>query len=189
MDLPAGVCSIELHMRDADGQVVCSHDDGFLVGGAAPQVNIFLVCPREPAESLNICPDLGSVECAGFEEAESTTSCKPIFRDEDGTCTDGCDPTTCVPSETGLTCMPGPDPGVSARVTCGENVLDCQGDGMLDASCIFLDSGGSFTIDCAPTDGIDHSGFSVACTVVVTDGDMDCDVREVVSVACPDAPM
>ena len=37
----------------------------------------------------------------------------------------------------GLTCTPGPDPGVSTTVTCTNAWLDCEGDGTPDPSCTF----------------------------------------------------
>ena len=163
----------------------------------------------------NFCPDLFILNCMNSNPQEQQvlpppnpllagTTCQVRARDGDSTCGAGCDPQTCVPNGlTGLTCTPGPDPGVSTTVTCdADTLLDCQGDGVPDASCTFTgdvigDLGqpppafpgapgpGGFFITCLPPALGGTPGATASCTAVTTDGDLDCDKTKVVDVNCP----
>ena len=115
----------------------------------------------------------------------------------------GCDPQTCVPNGlSGLTCTPGPDPGVSTTITCTDAWLDCNGDGTPDPECVFTGDtegtlgqqppsfpgapgNGGFFITCIPPALGGPPGATPVCTAVTTDGDVDCDKTKVVEVACP----
>ncbi|MGB5809401.1 MAG: hypothetical protein WBG86_02650, partial [Polyangiales bacterium] len=187
VDLPPGPCSIQVRGRDNDGEVLCVTEEQFAVLESSPtQLRLLLSCggggitPMEPVVGFNICPDLFPIECLELEEG--TSSCELIFRDEDETCDMGCDPQTCMATENGLSCIPGPDPGVSTWVACQEDALDCNGDGAIDESCTYRSGRDSFFVECAAS-GL--SGSTVTCTVVTTDGDADCDRVEVVEVECP----
>ena len=139
MDLPPGPCTIELRARDNDGEVICTAQEPFnIAADSTTKVNIVLICDisfQAPVGMLdldgtfsfnvgNFCPDLFILNCIDSLPQEAVvlpppnppiagTGCQVRFRDGDSTCGAGCDPQTCVPNGTaGLTCTPGPDPGV-----------------------------------------------------------------------------
>ncbi len=229
MDLPPGPCTIELRARDDDGEVICTAQEPFIIAAdSTTKVNIVLICDisfQAPVGMLdvdgtfsfnvgNFCPDLFILNCLDSAPAEAQvlpppnpplagTQCQTRFRDGDSTCGAGCDPQTCVPNGTsGLTCTPGPDPGVSTTVTCTDAFLDCNGDGTPDGSCTFNGdtvgtlgdppSGfpgaplpGGFFLTCIPPALGGSPGATAVCTAVTTDGDLDCDKTKVVEVTCP----
>ncbi|NND29405.1 MAG: hypothetical protein HKN97_12505, partial [Myxococcales bacterium] len=229
MDLPPGPCTIELRARDDDGEVICTAQEPFnIAADSTTKVNIVLICDisfQAPVGMLdvdgtfsfnvgNFCPDLFILNCIDSAPAEQVvlpppnpplagTGCQVRFRDGDSTCGAGCDPQTCVPSGlAGLTCTPGPDPGVSTTVTCTDALLDCQGDGISDASCTFTGDTvgdleqqppafpgapgvGGFFLTCIPPALGGTPGATATCTAVTTDGDLDCDKTKVVEVTCP----
>ncbi|MDH3726246.1 MAG: hypothetical protein OER77_01840, partial [Myxococcales bacterium] len=230
MDLPPGPCTIELRARDGDGEVICTAQEPFSIAAdSTTKVNIVLICDisfQAPVGMLdvdgtfsfnvgNFCPDLFILNCLNSMPAEQQvlpppnpplagTGCQVRFRDGDSTCGQGCDPQSCSPNGlTGLTCTPGPDPGVSTTVTCdADTLLDCQGDGVPDPSCTFtgdtegtlgqqppafpgLPGDGGFFITCLPPALGGTPGSTATCTAVTTDGDLDCDKTKVVDVACP----
>ncbi|MBW2547785.1 MAG: hypothetical protein JRE82_11260, partial [Deltaproteobacteria bacterium] len=162
MDLPPGPCNIQLRARDNDGEVICTTDEGFLItADTTTKVNLVLICDisfQAPVGSLdvdatfsfnvgNFCPDLFVLNCMETNPVEeqvlpppnpqiAATVCEVRFRDGDSTCGQGCDPQVCAPTLTGLSCSPGPDPGVSTTITCNAaTLLDCEGDGIPEASC------------------------------------------------------
>ncbi|MFW2388444.1 MAG: hypothetical protein ACN4G0_08910 [Polyangiales bacterium] len=164
MDLPPGPCTIELRVRDNDGEVICTAQEPFSIApDSTTKVNIVLICDisfQAPVGMLdldgtfsfnvgNFCPDLFILNCTDSFPYErqvfpppspplAFTQCEVRFRDGDSSCGEGCDPQTCVPSgSAGLTCTSGPDPGVSTTVTCTDAFLDCDGDGIADPSCSF----------------------------------------------------
>ncbi|MDH3622608.1 MAG: hypothetical protein OEQ49_01950 [Myxococcales bacterium] len=168
----------------------------------------------------NFCPDLFQLNCLDsapeppfFGVPISATSCEVRFRDGDSTCGEGCDPQMCDVTPEGLTCYPacsppgGPDTCPTApttTITCGANaLLDCEGDLIPDASCVFNGdtlgivgdqppvpvavggpgpNAGGFYVACDPA-GV--PGATITCTAVTTDGDNDCDKTKVVSIDCP----
>ena len=229
MDLPPGPCTIELRARDDDGEVICTAQEPFIIAAdSTTKVNIVLICDisfQAPVGMLdvdgtfsfnvgNFCPDLFILNCIDSLPQEAVvlpppnpplagTGCQVRFRDGDSTCGAGCDPQTCVPNGTsGLTCTPGPDPGVSTTVTCTDAFLDCQGDGVPDAQCDFsgdtigdlsqqppsfpgVPGVGGFFLTCIPPALGGTPGVTAVCTAVTTDGDLDCDKTKTVEVTCP----
>jgi len=192
LDLPPGPCVIQVRGRDHDSEVVCTREEPFAVLDSSPtRVILVLSCsggsfpPDDPTVAFNICPDLFPVECSEFEQDSTSTSCELIFRDEDDTCDVGCDPQTCIPTENGISCTPGPDVGVSTTVSCDENALDCEGDAVLDESCTYRNGRDSFFVDCLASDEGILSDSTITCTVVTTDGDLDCDRIQTVEIECP----
>jgi len=162
MDLPPGPCTVELRARDADGEVICTAQEPFTItADTVTKVNLVLICDlsfQAPVGSLdvdgtfsfnvgNFCPDLFVLNCLDSNPVEqqvlpppnppiAVTSCEVRFRDGDSTCGASCDPQSCTPTASGLSCTPGPDPGVSTTITCDAvTLLDCEGDGVPDASC------------------------------------------------------
>lgn len=120
-----------------DGEAGFGGASGF--GGAAGS-------SAAPRTKSNVCPDLLLLRCAEFDLTDTppgvppnappgATSCEIRFRDDDSTCAQSCDPQVCTSTADGLACMPGPDPGVSTTIECPDALLDCTGDGELDASC------------------------------------------------------
>ncbi|MBW2381143.1 MAG: hypothetical protein JRG70_16625, partial [Deltaproteobacteria bacterium] len=125
------------------------------------KVNLVLICDvsfQAPVGTLdvdatfsfnvgNFCPDLFVLNCYDSDPTEqqvlpppnpplAATGCEVRFRDGDSTCGQNCDPQVCTPTATGLSCVPGPDPGVSTTITCNAAaLLDCEGDGIPDGSC------------------------------------------------------
>ena len=232
MDLPPGPCTIELRVRDNDGEVICTAQEPFSIAAdTTTKVNIVLICDtsfQAPVGMLdldgtfsfnvgNFCPDLFILNCTdSFPDEQqvfpppnppvAVTQCEVRFRDGDSTCGQGCDPQTCVPNgAAGLTCTPGPDPGVSTTVTCTNALLDCNGDGIWEPSCTWngdvtgllgqgpagayevisgLPPAGTFFAYCLP-EVQGGFGASVDCTAVTTDGDLDCDKTKSVTVRCP----
>ncbi|MBW2629599.1 MAG: hypothetical protein JRE45_18555 [Deltaproteobacteria bacterium] len=231
MDLPPGPCAIELRARDNDGEVICTAIEPFVItADTTAKVNLVLICDtsfQAPVGTLdvdatfsfnvgNFCPDLFILNCLDSNPYEEQvfpppnpplagTQCEVRYRDGDSTCGQGCDPQTCVPTATGLSCTPGPEPGVSTTVTCTNAVLDCNGDGAPDPSCTWngdvigvpgqgpsgpfeVISGppppGTFFAYCLP-EVLGGTGASIHCTAVTTDGDLDCDKTKVVTIQCP----
>ena len=228
MDLPPGPCTIELRARDDDGEVICTAQEPFIIAAdSTTKVNIVLICDisfQAPVGMLdvdgtfsfnvgNFCPDLFILNCLdSFPEEQQVlpppnpplagTGCQVRFRDGDSSCGAGCDPQNCVPNGTsGLTCTPGPDPGVSTTVTCTDAWLDCEGDGTPDPSCTFtgdtvgdlaqqppsfpgVPGNGGFFVTCIPPSLGGAPGATAVCTAVTTDGDLDCDKTKVVEVQC-----
>ena len=166
-DLPPGPCNMQMRARDNDGEVICTTDEGFFVtADATIKVNLILMCKssfQAPVGSAdfdatfsfnvgNFCPDQFVLNCTDSNPDPApllpppnpeiaATTCEVRFRDGDSTCGNNCDPQECTPSAQGLTCKPGPDPGVSTTITCTAGtvpetgLLDCEGDGAPDASC------------------------------------------------------
>jgi endonuclease/exonuclease/phosphatase family metal-dependent hydrolase len=235
MDLPptAG-CTVQLRARDADGEVICTATETFdIAADNTTKVNVLMYCGisfQAPVGMLdldgdfsfnvaNFCPDLFVLNCIDTDIDIQTipgigqvaaTACQVRFRDGDSQCGDSCDPQTCVADAQGLTCTPGPDPGVSTTVTCtgGASAIDCTGTPA--ASCTFTgDTTGSigdpapgplapgeggFFVACALFDDDGDPltpdvpvtpGATVTCTAVTTDGDNDCDKTKTVEVSCP----
>jgi hypothetical protein len=162
MDLPPGACSVELRARDDDGEVICTAIEPFIItADTTTKVNLVLICDvsfQAPVGTLdvdatfsfnvgNFCPDLFVLNCYDSDPTEqqvlpppnpplAATGCEVRFRDGDSTCGPSCDPQVCTPTATGLSCVPGPDPGVSTTITCNAAaLLDCEGDGIPDGSC------------------------------------------------------
>ena len=162
----------------------------------------------------NFCPDLFILNCVDSIPQEQIvlpppnpplagTGCQVRFRDGDSSCGAGCDPQSCVPNgSAGLTCTPGPDPGVSTTVTCTDAWLDCEGDGTPDASCTFtgdtegtlgqqppsfpgVPGDGGFFVTCIPPGLGGLSGAVATCVAVTTDGDVDCDKTKTIELICP----
>ncbi|MBT8451636.1 MAG: hypothetical protein KJO40_06695 [Deltaproteobacteria bacterium] len=232
MDLPPGPCTIELRARDNDGEVICTAQEPFSIAAdSTSKVNIVLICDisfQAPVGMLdvdgtfsfnvgNFCPDLFILNCLDSTPTEQVvlpppnpplagTGCQVRFRDGDSTCGAGCDPQTCVPNgNVGLTCTPGPDPGVSTTVSCTDAWLDCDGDGTPDPSCTFtgdtvgdleqqppsfpgVPGNGGFFVTCIPPALGGSSGAVAVCTAVTTDGDTDCDKVKTVEVNCVGEP-
>ena len=127
----------------------------------------------------------------------ATTTCEVRFRDGASTCGQGCDPQSCVPTPEGLTCTPGPDPGVSTTITCTDLTIDCDLNPITpETSCIYngdtlgiLGVGqgnpATFAVACTPPALGGTAGVIGQCTAVTTDGDLDCDKTKVVDVTCP----
>jgi len=226
MDLPPGPCTIELRARDNDGEVICTAQEPFnIAADSLTKVNIVLICDisfQAPVGMLdldgtfsfnvgNFCPDLFILNCLDSIPAEqqilpppfppvSLTTCEVRFRDGDSTCGAGCDPQACVPNGTsGLTCTPGPDPGVSTTITCTNLQIDCDfnpittetectftGDtlGALGVSPPNTPGAGAFAVICIPPALGGIPGAVGECTAVTTDGDLDCDKTKVVTVQC-----
>jgi hypothetical protein len=166
-DLPPGPCNMQIRARDNDGEVICTTDEGFFVtADVTVKVNLILYCQtsfQAPVGSAdfdatfsfnvgNFCPDLFILNCVDTDPVPAellpppnpliaATTCEVRFRDGDSTCGNNCDPQDCNPSATGLSCTPGPNPGVSTTITCTDSgggnsaLLDCTGDGAPDASC------------------------------------------------------
>jgi hypothetical protein len=238
MDLPptAG-CTVQLRARDADGEVICTSTETFDISAdTTTKVNVLMYCGisfQAPVGMLdldgdfsfnvaNFCPDLFSLNCIDSELDVRTipgvgdvlgTACQVRFRDGDSQCGNSCDPQTCVPTPTGLSCTPGPDPGVSTTVTCASTLGACgiSCDGVTPATeCTFTGDtlgniGDGPPIPLAPGPGgffvrcetFDHDndpftpelpltpGDIVFCTAVTTDGDMDCDKVKTVDFNIP----
>ncbi len=210
VDLPPGWCSIDLRARNEDREIICTTQEPFTVtAGTTTNLNILFPCDfrrgppiliHEP--SFNFCPDLVALSCTALDAA--STSCVVSFRDEDGACGQSCDPQTCTPTAEGLSCDPGPDPGVSTTITCTNALLDCTDDGTEDSSCVIdADTAGvsvevvngstptftaAFFVACVPPDLGGTPGVTITCTAVSTDGDVDCDQVRVVEIDCPASP-
>ncbi len=201
VDLPPGSCLIQLRGRDADGEVICTAAVSFsVVADTAIQVVVPLACrssgyPPVREMDFNVCPDLLALSCDELDPLEASTSCEVRFGDSDDTCGPSCDPQTCTVSPEGLSCAPGPDPGVSTTITCTDGLLDCTGDGLPDPSC-FIDRNpsnalpefveASFSVACVPREPDSTLGMTITCTAVTSDGDIDCDKRQVIRLDCPD---
>ncbi|MGB8331661.1 MAG: hypothetical protein WCE62_16150, partial [Polyangiales bacterium] len=228
MDLPPGACTVQLRARDNDGEVICTGQQPVtIVADTTAQVDIVLLCDvsfQAPVGMLdvdgtfsfivgNFCPDLFVLNCLDSAPSEvqilpppnpaiAATQCEVRYRDGDSTCGQSCDPQSCVTTPEGLTCTPGPDPGVSTTVTCTDLFLDCNGDGSPDPSCTwFGDSLGSvgqppaqfpgppgqgnFFVSCIPPTPGGTTGGPITCIAVTTDGDLDCDKTKTVEVQCP----
>ncbi len=202
VDLPRGSCSIQLRGRDDDGEVVCTVDVPFsVVANTVTQVIVPLECPSAGFPStreFNVCPDLLAFRCDELDPSTERAICVVSFRDEDQTCRRSCDPQACVASPEGLTCTPGPDPGVSTTIACTEGVLDCTGDGISDSSCtISADTPGtsaegsdslvaSFYVACVSPPSPETPAPTITCTAIITDGDIDCNETKLVTVRCPE---
>ncbi|MGB8432684.1 MAG: hypothetical protein WCE38_00280, partial [Burkholderiales bacterium] len=161
----------------------------------------------------NFCPDLFVLNCLDSAPQEvqilpppnppiAATQCEVRYRDGDDTCGQSCDPQSCVTTPEGLTCTPGPDPGVSTTVTCTDLFLDCNGDGSPDPSCTWQGDAtgavglppaqfpgppgqGNFFVTCIPPALGGNPGATGQCTAVTTDGDLDCNKTKVVDITCP----
>jgi hypothetical protein len=227
MDLPPGPCTVELRARDNDGEVICTAQEPFnIAADSLTKVNIVLICDisfQAPVGMLdldgtfsfnvgNFCPDLFILNCMDSMPAEQVvlpppnpplagTGCQVRFRDGDSSCGAGCDPQSCTPTPSGLSCVPGPDPGVTTTVTCTDAWLDCEGDGTPDPECVFTgDTGGAlgqqppsfpgvpgnggFFVTCIPPALGGLPGVVAECTAVTTDGDEDCNKVKSVEVTC-----
>jgi hypothetical protein len=222
MDLPPGPCTVQLRARDGDGEVICTATEPFTItADSITKVNLVLICDisfQAPVGMLdvdgtfsfnvgNFCPDLFVLNCVDSEPAEAdygigipiaATSCEVRFRDGDSTCGAGCDPQSCTVTPEGLTCVPGPDPGVSTTITCVGGQVDCDGNPLsTETSCTFsgdttgvVGGGptaqpGTWFAGCIPPALGGVPGATVTCTAVTTDGDIDCDKTKVVSITCP----
>ena len=200
-ELPPGSCSVQLRGRDAGGEVLCSADVPFSVEAvSANQVVVSLVCPygrvTVPELRFNYCPDLLGLRCDDVDPLTASTTCEVRFHDRDNTCDRSCDPQSCVTAPNGLTCTPGPDPGVSTTVRCPDAILDCTGDGAPDESCSFdartsdaspdgmAELVASFFVACAPRSPDEAESALTTCAAVATDGDMDCDRTRLVTIDC-----
>jgi hypothetical protein len=168
MDLPVGPCTIQLRARDNDGEVICTATESFdIAADTTSKVNLVMICDtsfQAPVGSLdvdatfsfvvgNFCPDLFVLNCNAQDETvevvdvpgfgpQAPATCEVRFRDVDSTCGQSCDPQDCTETPEGLTCVPGPDPGVSTTVTCvatpaGAAALDCEVDGVPNTECVF----------------------------------------------------
>jgi hypothetical protein len=173
MDLPPGPCTVQLRARDGDGEVICTATEPFTItADTTAKVNLVLYCDvsfQAPVGMLdvdatfsfnvgNFCPDLFVLNVMDSAPAANLIYVPPLdatlplaltslevrARDGDSTCGNSCDPQTCSVTPEGLTCTPGPDPGVSTTITCTSNptgtqnetaLLDCNGDFVPDASC------------------------------------------------------
>ena len=171
MDLPPGPCTVQLRARDNDGEVICTATEPFnIAADTTTKVNMVLICDvsyQAPVGMLdvdatfsfnvgNFCPDLFVLNVTDSAPAEETittvlgpidialTTLEVRFRDGDSTCGQNCDPQTCIVDAAGLTCTPGPDPGVSTTITCTSNpgpgetetaLIDCEGDFIPNPSC------------------------------------------------------
>lgn len=202
LDLPPGSCSMQLRGRDDDGEVICTAELPFSVpANTVTQVSVLLECasPGFPLDrEFNICPDLVALRCDELDPLTESTTCAVSFRDEDQTCGPGCDPQTCTVSPQGLSCTPGPDPGVWTIITCADAVLDCTGDGIADPFCTFdaempgIPSEGtdalvaSFFVECLPPSSNGMPSVTATCTALTSDGDVDCDKTKLVTVSCPE---
>jgi len=205
IDLPPGSCLMQLRGRDADGEVICSTEVPFaVVAETTTQIVAPISCssagfPSVPEYSVNVCPNLLAFRCDELDPLAVSTPCLVSFLDYDNTCDRGCDPQTCVADGTvGLTCTPGPDPGVSTTIICTNAVLDCTGDGIPDAACtINADTPGArlagddtlvadFFVECSSPASGGLPGETSTCTAVTSDGDLDCDMSRVLTVDCPD---
>ncbi len=202
IELPPGSCLMQLRGRDDDGEVICTAEVPFsVVADTATQVVVPLECsPTDfpPGREFNICPDLLAFRCGELDPMTEDTSCLVSFRDEDRTCSQGCDPQTCIANGTvGLMCTPGPDPGVSTTISCSDAVIDCAGDGIPDSSCtvnsntpgarIEVDDTivADFFVACVPPASGGTPGATITCTAVTSDGDIDCDRTRLLTVDCP----
>ena len=203
VDLPHGSCSMQLRGRDTDDEVICTAAVPFSIAADTDTLVIAtLECsaPGFPSvREFNICPDLLALRCDELDPVTEDTSCVVSFLDQDNTCSPGCDPQSCVPSDTaGLTCTSGPDPGVSTTITCADAVLDCTGDGIPDPFCTInsntpdtrLEVDGTLVADffvaCVPPAPTGMPGSTITCTAVTSDGDLDCDRTKLISVICPE---
>jgi len=202
LDLPPGLCSMQLRGRDEDGEVICTAELPFSVpANTVTQVSVLLECasPGYPRDrEFNICPDLQTLRCDELDPLTRSAACLVSFRDEDQTCGPACDPQTCTVSPAGLSCSPGPDPGVSTIITCYDAVLDCTGDGIADDSCTINSDTprtspevddtlvGEFFVACVSPPPAGMAASSATCTALTTDGDVDCDKTKLVTVSCPD---
>lgn len=198
VDLPPGSCSVQLRARDSDGEVICTANLRFSVVANTPTHLIMpLQCGRITVGEFNICPDLRAFRCDELDPITQDASCVVSFRDQDSTCSQGCDPQTCTPSPEGLNCIEGPDPGVSTTITCIDDLLDCTGDGIPDPSCTINSntSGVSLEVDdtlvaeffvaCLPAASAGMPGATTTCTALTSDGDIDCDRTKLITVDCP----
>lgn len=232
MDLPPGPCAIQLRARDDEGEVICTATEPFTISASTTsKVNLVLVCDvsfQAPVGQLdvdatfsfvvsNFCPDLYVLNCLDSAPVEllllpppnppvAGTTCQVRFRDGDSQCGNSCDPQNCTPSPEGVSCAPGPDPGVSTTVTCTNALLDCDGDLIDEPSCTFSgdtlgepgqqapdwflsDPGeGGFHVLCIPPALGGIPGAIAECTAITTDGDEDCDKTKVVQITCPGLP-
>ena len=232
MDLPPGPCTIELRARDDDGEVICTAQEPFIIAAdSTTKVNIVLICDisfQAPVGMLdvdgtfsfnvgNFCPDLFILNCVDSAPAEQQvlpppfppiagTGCQVRFRDGDSSCGQGCDPQACSASPGGLSCAPGPDPGVSTTITCENALLECDGNLLTtETECVFTGDtegvlgqqppgfpgapgNGGFFITCIPPSLGGAPGATAVCTAVTTDGDLDCDKTKVVEVQCLGEP-
>lgn len=138
-------CWVAISIAGCGSGAAAGPDSQAGVGGS-PGVGGSAGSPAAPRTKSNVCPDLLLLSCAEFDPSDAppgvppdarpgATSCEIRFRDDDNTCAQSCDPQICTPSPEGLACTPGPDPGVSTTVECPGALLDCTGDGNLDASC------------------------------------------------------
>jgi hypothetical protein len=151
MDIPAEhSCTVQLRARDGDGEVICTATEPFIVGAdAVVKVNVLMICDisyQAPVGMLdldgdfsfnigNYCPDLFVLNCVDPDLEELLvvpglgafvySGCQVRFRDGDSTCGANCDPQTCVTTPEGLTCLPGPDLGVTTTVTCSNPGYFC----------------------------------------------------------------
>jgi len=202
LDLPPGSCSMQLRGRDEDGEVICTAELPFSVpANTVAQLSVLLECasPGYPRDrEFNICPDLLTLRCDEIDPLTQGAACLVSFRDEDQTCGPACDPQTCTVTPEGLSCSPGPDPGVSTIITCDDAALDCTGDGFADPSCA-IDSGtpgtssedddtlvAEFFVACAAPPEPEMPTLAITCTALTTDGDVDCDQIKLVTISCPD---
>jgi hypothetical protein len=135
-DLPPGPCSLQLRVRDNDGEVICTATEPFFItADATVKVNVLMMCNtsfQAPVGHLdvdatfsfnvgNFCPDffvfnaadsgpLAEVDDIGLGFLAGATTAEVRLRDGDSGCGDNCDPQTCVPSAAGLDCVPAHAP-------------------------------------------------------------------------------
>ncbi len=208
MDLPPGPCTVQLRARDGDGEVICTATEPFnITADTITKVNLVLICDisfQAPVGMLdvdgtfsfnvgNFCPDLFVLNCPEKNPARAT--CEVRFRDGDSSCGAGCDPQSCVTTPEGLSCTPGPDPGISTTVTCTNLRIDCDGrPNTTETSCTFSGdtlgtvggSGeGAFDVSCIPPGLGGIPGVVGTCTAITTDGDEDCNKSKTFAIRCP----
>jgi endonuclease/exonuclease/phosphatase family metal-dependent hydrolase len=146
---PTAGCTMQLRARDGDGEVICTATETFdILADNTTVVNVLMFCGisyQAPVGQLdgngdfsfniaNYCPDAFVLNCIDSEIDIRTipgigevaaTACQVRFRDGDSQCGENCDPQDCVTDAEGLTCTPGPDPGVSTTVACAPAGFFC----------------------------------------------------------------
>ena len=204
MDLPPGPCTIQLRARDDDGEVICTATEPFTIAAdSTSKVNIVLICDiafQAPVGMLdvdgtfsfnvgNFCPDIFILNALDSAPAANATEVQVRGRDGDDGCGLNCDPQSCVPSPTGLSCTPGPDPGLSITLTTTSGSFDCDQDSVIDGtSCVFLgDQLDTGNVDFICDGGV-PPGTVVTITALITDGDLDCDKTKQIQITCGNGP-
>ena len=182
-DLPPGDCMASLSVY-RNNEMVCQGTEGFtVVEDGATQVNINLIC------SLSIDPEDGAGDTDGEFQfsignecpkifdfrtiptviplGESSSTIQMIAQDLDATCGDRCDPQTCDDANP-PNCSPGPDLGFSTQVSATVGTLDDP-------------TASVTTYHCDP-----YFPGPIELCAHASDGDLDCDKGQCITVVCPD---